>query len=146
MREHFKKLADDLKKRHGELHPDYRYSPRRPNEIARRTKLNANSVNFIRSNPRGMQRANNATDGFIWDLDTQFLEILDDYHLIRGPQSVAPPAYAVNDNFGELVSDQVERITAREVQFTPLSGNEFAPGFDMESLLNLPGASETNPQ
>lgn len=142
VRAHFKKLADQMKKRHGEMHPDYRYSPRRSDEIPRRTKLRTNTVSFLHSSPEGLQFLNNAThvNGYYWDLDTSFMEALDVHNLIRGPQTVAPPAL-VYDNIDKIVDDQVQRYPVKNVQFPPLTGNEFAPGFDMESLLNLPGAN-----
>jgi hypothetical protein len=33
---HFKKLAEELKKKHAEEHPDYQYTPRKPSEKKRR--------------------------------------------------------------------------------------------------------------
>lgn len=38
VREHYKALADDIKAKLLELHPDYQYSPRKPGEKKRRAK------------------------------------------------------------------------------------------------------------
>ncbi|OJJ78305.1 hypothetical protein ASPBRDRAFT_167991 [Aspergillus brasiliensis CBS 101740] len=43
IRVEFKALADELKRKHAEAHPDYQYTPRKPSEKKRRTSSRQNS-------------------------------------------------------------------------------------------------------
>lgn len=42
-RAHFKALADDIKRKHAEEHPDYQYAPRKPSEKKRRSTARRDS-------------------------------------------------------------------------------------------------------
>lgn len=144
VRAHFKSLADELRRRHEIEHPEYRYAPRRPNQIPRRTKIKmTEKFNFLGASNHGAQRIHQASnnDGMIYDLDTNFVEMLDEFDMLFGPQSCVPKLVTPNDDFEELVNDQVQRVPTEDIHFTPLNGTEFDPNFKLDNLLNLPGAT-----
>ncbi|PYH33084.1 HMG-box domain-containing protein [Aspergillus neoniger CBS 115656] len=47
IRVEFRALADDLKRKHAEAHPDYQYTPRKPSEKKRRTSSRRNSKQTV---------------------------------------------------------------------------------------------------
>lgn len=142
VREQFKVLADKMKQQHAIDHPDYQYSPRRPGEKPRRrSRIHTMAIPYIAGNTTGATRLAHSwasgERGYL-DVDDELINILDEFDLIFGPNSVAPISVPDNEaEFARLVQDQINRIPAETVNFQPLSGNEFDPELNLEELVHL---------
>lgn len=95
-------LSAKVKAEHANRYPEYQYSPRRREEIQSRrprARVNVEALEFLKTKRRGQQRIRDAETGrgpnpwdfggFV-DVDEEFLDMLDDHSLLRGPHGVYP--------------------------------------------------------
>lgn len=146
VRAHWTEMADRLRQQHVNEHPDYRYSPRRPNQInRRRTRVPAGSVaHLIANTSAGEQRlrvARQFPNNEIRNLDTAFVESLENGISLYGPNGVGPQLVTATDDFYQILQDQIDRIPLEPVQFGALDDPEFPEELPIDELLNLPGAN-----
>lgn len=129
MREHFKALAEEMKRQHAIDYPDYQYSPRRPGEKKRpqTVQVPTNSLEFLRGNPTADALLNNAPHGLV-TVDNQLVDCLDEAGVIQGANGMAPFGTTVTPGrFEELANHQSARRNVQAVDYSKDPAENFQP-------------------
>lgn len=135
VRENFKTLAEEMKRRHAIDHPDYQYSPRRPGEKRPQTfRYPVDRLPFLRG-PRANALLNNAPNGLV-EINNELIDCLDEMGLIQGPGGLGPLATTVTPaRFEELVNYQMEGQAIQTVDYSKNPAENFQP--DVADFLML---------